>query len=859
MLPVSSRFLTALCHTRVPFVFFALLLTSFAQTFNHELNPGANWAAGMPNPVITLDSNGAPSPAMSTVSSYLHGSWHTAYGRTVTFTATLPSAAKIGLIARGVSSSGTKTVVLKEAGVELARHTFTVAETWEVLVTAGTHTFTFENVGEDWVDISTYYLRDSGGVQPPGSVTATVTAFSWLTSSVPAYAKAEAAITLSRTYTNPYDPDIVSVDALVTGPGGITYTLPAFWYEPVTWETRTLGTYANFTAPSAGSWRIRLTPEAAGAWSVAIRITDTLGQTTSAAQPLQVTAATATGFVALDATDRQGFRFDNGDPFIPLGFNLCWNDGSLGTFFSHYFGKMAANGCNWTRVWMTPFARQSIEWSADHWFGPYAGLGRYAQEPAALMDFVIDQATTSGVYLQMVLEHHGLYSTTTNPMWSENPYNTAKGGTLASPAQFFTDTGAIAQAKKKYRYIVARWSYSPHVLAWELFNEANFTNGTNADVASWHRTMSTYLKSIDPYGHLVTTSTSRAQLDLLDTHPAIDVLQEHTYADPIAQAVATLDDDLLAHYAKPVAIGEYGSGTWPNAPYAGPHPDTWGDHIRQCSWIGSLKRVPNMFWFWDDYLQRYDLFSAYQPLARFWSGEDPRHLTNSTPALAINGVTTTTLRGYALQNPTSAYAYVLDRSFGEWAASPPAVTGATLTLNGLTAGNWQIYFFNPQTGAQQTGPLLTATTGTELTISLPAFTKDLALKLRPTASRETYAQWRGRLFHPAEIVSGLAEKSSVLGGGTENNLLKYALGHQSPATPLAPAQHPELLPASATTRVFRFPTPATGVTYRVQTSTDLITWTTVQTLSEPTDLTTNVTLTVPLNAPRFFARLEVAD
>ena len=43
---------------------------------------------------------------------------------------------------------------------------------------------------------------------------------------------AEFGFTLGQTYDNPYDPERIAVDALVTGPDGRTVTVPAFWCEP---------------------------------------------------------------------------------------------------------------------------------------------------------------------------------------------------------------------------------------------------------------------------------------------------------------------------------------------------------------------------------------------------------------------------------------------------------------------------------------------------------------------------------------------------------------------------------------------------------------------------------------------------
>ena len=62
-------------------------------------------------------------------------------------------------------------------------------------------------------------------------------------------------------------------------------------------------------------------------------------------------------------------------------------------------------------------------------------------------------AEQSGVYFQMTLQHHGQYSSTVDPNWSQNPYNTANGGFLADPKLFFTDATAKSLTKRKYRLL----------------------------------------------------------------------------------------------------------------------------------------------------------------------------------------------------------------------------------------------------------------------------------------------------------------------------------------------------------------------------------------------------------------------
>ena len=67
---------------------------------------------------------------------------------------------------------------------------------------------------------------------------------------------------------------------------------------------------------------------------------------------------------------------------------------------------------------------------------------------------------------------------------------------------------ARALYQKRLRYLIGRYGYSPHLLAWEFFNEIDNVFGplNGDDVVAWHRQMGQWLHAHDPYGHLVTTS-----------------------------------------------------------------------------------------------------------------------------------------------------------------------------------------------------------------------------------------------------------------------------------------------------------------------------------------------------------------
>ena len=115
----------------------------------------------------------------------------------------------------------------------------------------------------------------------------------------------------------------------------------------------------------------------------------------------------------------------------------------------------------------------------------------------------------------------------------------------------------------KYRYIIARWGWSPSILAWELFNEVHWTDsfrhGHEADVARWHSSMATAIRQIDVYGHLVTTSTEDLRSPIYEK---MDYFQPHLYAANLVAAARTFALP-YASIDRPVFYGEEGDDHQP--------------------------------------------------------------------------------------------------------------------------------------------------------------------------------------------------------------------------------------------------------------------------------------------------------
>ena len=402
-----------------------------------------------------------------------------------------------------------------------------------------------------------------------------------------AYAHIEASFTISEAIESPFDYRNADVQVQFQTPKGMT-AFPAFY-------------------DGEGIWRVRYTPTIPG--GVAIAEVTLNGRTISPhfLSPRRFTAGAATvrevlspGFVRIDKRNPTAFAFDDGTPYYPIGQNIAWrsaNSPEYGIMFAH----LEDAGENWSRVWMNHWDGKNLDWVP----GTKLPLGTLDLTVARYWDTIVAAAEASNIRFQMTLQHHGQYSTQVNPNWADNPWNRANGGFLNKPEEFFTSETARSLTKAKLRYIVARYGYSPNVLAWELFNEVQFTDAARLkqypQIAAWHQEMADFLRAQDKQHHLITTSSD---MDLPGLYDAVDYLQPHTYPASLVAATQTLHPFLGK---KPLFFGEAGQGD------GGTLSDPAVIHTLLWSSLASESSGAAQFWGWDEKPEdrlRYPVFAA---------------------------------------------------------------------------------------------------------------------------------------------------------------------------------------------------------------------------------------------------------
>lgn len=425
---------------------------------------------------------------------------------------------------------------------------------------------------------------------------------------------AEARLEGLPTAANPFDPDDIAVDVVVRTPSGASRTVPAFWYRPFTRVLR--GDQETLTASGPGEWRVRWYPETEGPHQLGILLSTNGGPARLILETNQVvTAAPAQAMSMVGiATNRQFFQTRDGKALPLIGADVCWH-GSRGTYdYDDWFAAMADSGWNWARLWMAPWA-----------FGIEAGpteRQNYRLDRAWQLDHVFQLAEARGLRLLLCLDYHGMFETEpdfwgSNNFWLRHPYNSAHGGPCANQRAFFTSPEARLLYQKRLRYLMARYGASPALFAWEFFNEIDnvYRHLDAAEVARWHQDMGSWLKSTDPWQHLVSTSlTGGSDRPDLWTLPAMDFVSYHSYNESspalrLSQTTARMRE----RYGKPVLVAEAGVDWrgWAR------ESDPFLRGFRQLLWGGVMagSAGTSMSWWWES-IHSQNAYPYYRALSK---------------------------------------------------------------------------------------------------------------------------------------------------------------------------------------------------------------------------------------------------
>lgn len=546
---------------------------------------------------------------------------------------------------------------------------------------------------------------------------------------IPKWRKLEFDLATTVQADNPFDPNQIAISIRFTSPQGDGLEVPAFFYSHASrsgWRTR-------FTPTVEGEWRaqpVLRTPFAFEGEPVTFRVSEPLPG--------------SHGFLRVDWRNPRYLAFDDGTPFFAIGLNLAWwRDDPIGDY-RRWFDALQANGANAVRIWMAPQSF-SLEWR-DTPLGDYTAR----MDRADYLDRVFEMAEARGIYIQLTLLDYSQFSLNVYPLWHENPYNAANGGPCARPRDFATDPVARALFKQRLRYIAARWAYSTHLMAWEWWNEVNFTEMVETELLRpWIEEMTATLRAYDPYRHLITTSYSVPGDPHIWNMPEIDVVQRHEYIGEDARWFKPVEGGraFFRHMkdiaVKPVVIGEFAATFTFERPNALTRD---GIQFHNGLWAAAFNGFAStaMYWWWDTLVEPANLWSHYRGISSFLRGEDLAHYVPAPVAVAPENDAIALglrapdrlliwLRNRAYNMDEGSYQYGVQIATGQakehtFRFEPSRLDEVTLTLDALGDGRHRVQWFDTISGTLLLESVVVALDG-RLVVTAPPFNRDLAAKV----------------------------------------------------------------------------------------------------------------------------------
>ncbi|MBN8733561.1 MAG: DUF5060 domain-containing protein [Acidobacteria bacterium] len=564
------------------------------------------------------------------------------------------------------------------------------------------------------------------------------------------YELIEAAVEPGVKAANPFDPKEARVEGELRLPSGRVLRVPGFWYQGyqrsiANPEAAGTARVERLAAEGEAGWRVRFSSPEAGRHRLSVSWT--MGGVSGRAKPLEVTVTPGrgAGFVRVSPRNRRFLEHESGKPFFAIGENLCMYEKREGTYYyERLLEKLAANGGNYVRLWQEYYVPQDASIVAKPGDGSFAGfplethatgLGRYDLESAWRLDEVERECRRRGVYFQLAFEMTVWWQTRMKHRWPRNPYNAANGGPCRTPQEYFTSEAARELVKRRLRYSVARWGWSTQLAAWELWNEVD--NNEGFDVAAneaWHREMGGYLKAIDPWRHLVTTSWRDGRMFAL---PQIDVVQGHSYWESrfdAAQYTMQDTDHLMRRFGKPFFFGEQGV----EDPAEVARLDPEGHHLHDALWASALSGAAGtgLYWWWHNYVEPLDLYRQFKPLAEFLKGEDLAARSWSEARISRPNLPVS-VQVYGLVAEDRALLWIHDplafRMVGGKAERGPEQGEASVNVVGLGDGEYEVEWWDTARGgvARRDAGRVRASNhfGYGLELKPPRFWRDIAVRV----------------------------------------------------------------------------------------------------------------------------------
>jgi len=527
---------------------------------------------------------------------------------------------------------------------------------------------------------------------------------------LPRYTSLDMTVKLTAQPVNPYDARLVRLDAAFTGPDGSSMAVPGFW-------------------DGKGAWHVRFTPSQAGTWNYQVTVSDAGGSSAPAQGKFDVTPSDLHGWIeAGDKVDpsysSRYLAYQDGTPFYGVGYgealNILTGGFSLERGVSTFNSMNAANE-NYV-VWWPLYSSSPINNS----------YSQYTASNLDVMDIVVRDAQKKHVLLIFTVWDHPELRDATHA-WGPGNWSLNGFSKLGDIKSFFTSDESWAWQQNLYRYMIARWGYSPAIGMWQTVSEINGTNAYD-QTDPWHQKVNAYFQANDPYHHPTTASMS-GDTSWPVGHKLMDAPQVHVYDfkngalkidDTHAAAVLShWTSEMWAEAAKPNWVGEFGVPGDQDYPELF-HNSIWaalasGAAMTPAEWNGGgawgeMTKAMNAD------MGRLAQFVADIPLVKL--NPSPLQITGSDAQV----------RGWGVAGKDGGLFWMQDFSLEGKTVDvirkdKTVRKGVTAQLQGLAAGTYTVTPYDTWQGKYLTAFQVTCQDGQACAIKLPNFHADMAFKL----------------------------------------------------------------------------------------------------------------------------------
>ena len=282
-------------------------------------------------------------------------------------------------------------------------------------------------------------------------------------------------------------------------------------------------------------WKVRFAPSDVGEWSWEVSLSLSKNVLTTKRGSFSVTPSDNEGFLRRNISDGRILQSDKGNIFHPLGIQTCIKDDNDDGFFlnSLYVDTNTVDLDTYLKTYGVQGAGFNIfRWGIENCT---FRIWRFHEDPR---------------------QHHSFL--TREGMWADTLMNKLKENGFHVWFTLFWDAPVARETNsatiKKYihtidpylDYVIAR--YGAYVDVWELLNETDASK-------EWIEYVASYIRTNDPYQHLITTSWERPELSEIDIHAP------HWYESNSLNKVDTILSQYIKYndWGKPLVFGEFGN------------------------------------------------------------------------------------------------------------------------------------------------------------------------------------------------------------------------------------------------------------------------------------------------------------